>query len=283
MRRNGAGLNRRGVSGGGPRGLGGGAVPLWTPDQVPPAARAFWYREQITLGTPPNITAWIDKWAGWGDTTAPGNDPDDVASAFFKRGRAVQFDEAVGPTEYFQVGGTLAQQRALHYPGATGFCLAFIARCTKDADSTQTPIGSFAETNTTNGGIVREDTANSASNRAIVRVGNGSGTLMVDVGTFVGSLPVDRTYAFVLALRDHATDDDFEVWQGTLVDPMTKVVSGTFVGAPNNADAASAMRIGTRGGSLSWYFTGQIAEVLGVADFSLAPQLAAYLQREIAA
>lgn len=281
-RRNVSGPNRRGQSGGGPRGVGGGVVPSWTPAIVPVAQRLFWYRDEITIGAAPNITAWIDKWAAWGNTTAPGNDPDDVASTFFKRGRAVQFDEAGGPTEYFQAGGTLAQQRAIHFPGAQGTCIGFVGRCTKDADSTQTPCGNFAEAAATNGFSIRQDTANAASNRMLVSIGNGGGTLIVDVGTAIGSTPFDRTYAFVLAVRDHASEDDYELWFGSTVDAMTRVVSGTFVAAPNNADAASQMRIGARGGAISWYFTGQLSEMVGIADFNAAPQLANYLQQEIA-
>jgi hypothetical protein len=271
MRRAGAGINRR-SSGGGPRGMGGGGLAdIFTPLDVPPALRAFWYREQVTLSGS-DITGVTDKYATWGDATTPLGDPNlGSPSTFFSRGESWVFDETT--SDHFQIGGTLAQQRALHFPPAAGIAFGLTFRFTKAADTTLGLLGNGLESAATSSMNLRGDTGADAVH---LTVNNGTGTDMVNVITADGSTPENTTHSIVIALRDHASEDDYQVYlDGSLH------LSGTFVGAPSNADAPSAARIAARGGGISWFFVGEMSEAIAVLDYSYAPALAAYLHSQV--
>jgi hypothetical protein len=245
---------------------------------VPAALRLFYYRELVTLSGS-DITGMTDKYNVWGAATTPGADPDDIASVHFKRGRAWDHDESA--SEYFQVGGTLAQQRIFHNPGAQGVTLGFLARSEKDADSTQVPFGTYAEADAASGVSCRHDTAGASSRFMRFQAGNSSGVPLVSVSTAQGSLPSARTYCFVFSLRTHATEANWRIYQGTLAEGLVKHAEGSFTGSPSNVDATSLARIGVRGGSLTWFFHGLISEVVGVASWEYGPQVAGALFSEI--
>lgn len=247
---------------------GGGAV--WTPASVPAALQGFWYRELVTL-TGPDVATWVDKLpSGHGDaapTVGYGNPLWNNPDTNYTHQRSLGFDEA--NVEHMVVPGTLASQKWMHDGVGAGMCMGFTFRATKTADATMNLCGSTDESGAV-GSSVKHDTS---SDRVGFRVHNGT-SLIVDATTANGSAPVNTTHSIVVAFRNHATLDDWEIWfDGALV------ASGTASGAPSTSDAGSAMRIGARGNIISWYYVGTIGEAVGLKDFSLAGLLAAHLRK----
>jgi len=247
------------------RGLGGGAP--WSPAVVPASSQGFWYRELVTLNGP-DVETWTDKFAsGHGNATTPGgnplwNNPD----TNYTHQRSLGFDEA--NAEYLVVPGTAASQRWVHDGAGAGMCLGFTFRASKDADPTMNLCGSSDET--VAGISVKHDTS---ANRVVLRIHNGT-ALIVDATTANGSAPFNTTHSIVVAFRNHATLDDWEIWFDGLL-----AASGTASGAPATGDAGSTLRIGARGNIISWYYVGSIGEAVGIKDFSIAGQLAGHLKR----
>jgi hypothetical protein len=229
------------------------------------AQEAIWYGDTI-VGDP--ITSFTNRFtgvnamgAGAAVNTPALTDPD----LDFSTKKSATFAEA--SVQYINVDA--ADNAAWMHQDC---CVGGAIKPDKDADVTQTLFSTFGEGGGFVGIMARYDSTN---DRIVYRVGDGTGTLLVDTATPNGSVVQGLVHTYVLAVWDDSTDTHFEAYvDGLITLKGKKIGRTTAAGSPQGL-----LRICSRSPSATWYFNGKIGPFIALRDHTQARRVAEWLHR----
>ncbi len=239
----------------------------WTPGDVPTADQKFWGQDEVILSGS-DVDFWVDKFpSGLGNADEINNPAWNATDSDYGHDTSITFVEAgVEPI----VVATAANAVSLH--DGTGVTLGIAFKPTKDSDATQTlfTTHNFLSTDTGAGIIV-----NTSANTLGLRVADGTGTFVVNVDTAGGVIAAGNVHRLVYAFGDNGSGDDYQLWLDG-----TKILNGTISVTPAVGASTGDFRLAMRSPTLTWAMEGTIGECIWTCDFSLASDMAAYLETQ---
>lgn len=244
-------------------------VLTWEPSETPVGARVEWWKEEYT-GDP--LSSWTGKWAGLNLTGIAGEQPDTVdPSAAFGDGTGPAYDfDGVNDSLTF---GTTASLKLLH--DGTGCLIAGAVQ--SDAASATQMIFATMTLSTSNVGFgIRADTVAGAVE---VLVADDTGTYLVNVKTYSGSIASGSPFVFEFWMRRGAApEDEYRLFVGQSASTMELLAHGTIFATPAAGNHHSAPRCGRNGGTANNFFNGPMAELIIVNDVGLEQRIKRYLE-----
>jgi hypothetical protein len=239
------------------------AVHLWTPEDVPVAARGFIAEPSTMAFTTSVLTSWGNIWGG-SAATCSGTPRRKTGDPNFLDGICVSMAEAT--SRHVTTPGVESAYVALHdgTGGTFGYC-----GVDSTADDTMIPLATCNATLTNHGVFARR---RGASGGFTLGIRNGSDILTAIADGLVAS---GTRYAVAFDLLGTA-------YRIAVASPAgLVVVSGTVGGAPSSTNPTGVLRLGTRSPSPNEYYTGRINS-WGFFKQAKAPEFAAYLYRKMA-